>query len=436
MRQKHTAQGSIFWFRPEHEIRHNLDRVDEWLNQHPELLRWIDDDLGRHIKGRCGLSCEQVLRAALIKQYRQCSYRDLAFMLTDSLSFQYFSRVDPFNSPRKSALQSTISRIKPSTWERMNQLFVRDMIAKGFESAARLRIDSTVAASHILSPTDSKLLYDCIRIMVRLLKRLKPVTQVKYVNHCRRAKKNYFAAHCAKNDDTRCRYYKALLKDVDNTRTRLYEALKVLKKQRSQAIWVEQIETLLPLIATVMDQTIRRVMEDEKVPANEKIVSIFEPHTDIIKKGGREVQYGHKINLSSGRSGLIFDVVVERGNPADQTRLLPMLERHKRIYNSLPIDLATDGGYATRGNLDDAKSMGIANVAFHKPAGLTVAEMTGDDWLFKELRNFRAGIEAGISYLKRCFGLKRIFWKGWDRFCASIHLTIFTHNLIRWARTT
>ncbi len=436
MRQKHTTQGSIFWFRPEHEIRHNLDRVDEWLNQHPELLGWIDDDLGSHVKGRCGLSCDQVLRAALIKQYRQCSYRDLAFMLTDSLSFQHFSRVEPFNVPRKSALQSTISRVKPSTWERMNQLFVRDMIDSGFESGDRLRIDSTVAQSHILSPMDNRLLYDCVRMMVRLLKRVKPMTHVAYVNHCRRAKRNHFAAHCAKDDESRYLFYKALLKDVDSTRVSLYKALEVLKKQGHQTVWVKEIETLLPLVAQVMDQTTRRIIADESVPANEKIFSLFEPHTDIIKKGGREIQYGHKINLSSGRSGLIFDVVVEHGNPADQTRLVPMLERHEAIYGSLPVDLATDGGYATRENLDDAKSMGIAHVAFHKPAGLTVAEMTGDDWLFKELRNFRAGIEAGISYLKRCFGLKRILWKGWDRFCASIHLTIFTHNLIRWARTT
>lgn len=193
---------------------------------------------------------------------------------------------------------------------------------------------------------------------------------------------------------------------------------------------------LLPRIAQVMEQTTRRVMEGESVPADEKIVSLFEPHTDIIKKGGREVQYGHKINLTSGRKGLIYDVVIERGNPADQTRLLPMLERHKEIYGSLPSDIAADGGYASKENLTVAKSMKIVNVAFHKQRGLTVAEMTGDDWLFRELRNFRAGIEAGISYLKRCFGVKRIVWKGWDRFCASIHLSIFTHNLIRWARTT
>jgi IS5 family transposase len=292
MRHKHTAQGSIFWFRPEHEIRHILDRVDEWLTEHPELLSWIADDLGQHDKGRCGLSCEQVLRTAIIKQYRQCSYRELVFMLTDSLSFQHFSRVDPFNVPSKSALQSTISRVKETTWEKMNQLFVRVMIDSGFESNDRLRIDSTVAESHILSPTDNKLLYDCVRVMVRMLKHLKPETNVKYVNHCRRAKRNYYAAHCAKNDDSRCRFYKALLKDVDSTRVSLYEALEVLKKQGYQQVWVEEIETLLPLVAQVMNQTTRRVIELESVPATEKIVSLFEPTLTLLRRGDVQSSMG------------------------------------------------------------------------------------------------------------------------------------------------
>jgi IS5 family transposase len=434
MRQKHTTQGSIFWFQPEHEICDYLNKVDSWLNLHPELLDWVSDDLGHQIKGRLGLSYEQVLRAALVMKYRQCSYRGLSFMLADSLSFQYFARIDPFRVPGKSALHANISRIKNTTWEKMNQLFVRDMIDGGFEPGDRLRIDSTVAESHILSPTDSKLLYDCQRIMVRLLKRSKRYTHVKYVNHCRRAKSNYFAVQCARDSDSRYRLYKVMLKDVDETRVSLCNALEVLKTLGDQAVWVKEIEALLPLVAQAMDQTTRRVIEGESVPAEEKVVSMYEDHADIIKKGGRKVQYGHKINLTSGRSGLVYDVVIEEGNPADRIRLLPMLERHKEIYGTLPDDIAADGGYASKDNLTSAKAMGIDNVAFHKRVGLEIADMTGDVWLFRELRNFRAGIEAGISYLKRCFGLKRIVWKGWDRFCASIHLSIFTHNLILWAR--
>jgi len=437
MRQKHTTQGSIFWFRPEHEISRYLDRIDDWLNHHPELLDWVNDDLyrdGYSAKGRSGLSCEQVLRAALIKQYRQCSYRELVFLLTDSLSFQHFTRIDPLKVPGKSVLQASISRIQPATWERMNQLFVQSQMDCGFEPGDRWRIDSTVAESHILLPTDSKLLYDAVRIMVRLLRSLKGRTEVRYVDHRRRAKRHWYGAHYARNQAGRYPHYEALLKDVRTTQASLREVLQSLKKRRDQSIYIGQIEALLPLVEQVMQQTIRRVMNGEVVPAAEKLVSLFEPHADIIKKGGRDVQYGHKLNLTSGASGLIYDVVIEPGNPADAARLLPMLERHQAIYGRLPIDIAADGGYASQDNLIETKAMGIVNVAFHKRINLSIEEMTGENWLYRELRNFRAGIEAGISYLKRCFGLKRVYWKGWDHFKASVHLSIFTHNLIRWAR--
>ena len=439
MRQQHTTQPSIFLFRPEHEICDYLDRVNSWLSQHAEVLDWVTEDLypdSPPPDGRRGMPCDQVLRAALVKQYRHCSYRELVFLLKDSLSFQHFTRVDPLDVPSKSALQATIAHIQPATWERMNQLFVQDMMDCGFEAGDRLRIDSTVAESHILSPIDSKLLYDAIRLMTRILKRLKKEgIEVDYVDHRRRAKRRWYAAHCARTDDSRSKHYKMLLKDCDEIRCSLFEALEILKKQGCQQFWITQIEDLLPLVARVMDQTIRRVMDGESVPATDKIVSMFEPHTDIIKKGGRQVQFGHKINLTTGSSGLVMDVVIEEGNPADRSRLLPMLERHETIYGCLPSAVAADGGYASTDNLSSAKSMGITHVAFHKRVNLTVEDMTGDDWLYRELRNFRAGIEAGISYLKRCFGLKRIFWKGWNHFQASIHLSIFTHNLIRWART-
>ena len=142
------------------------------------------------------------------------------------------------------------------------------------------------------------------------------------------------------------------------------------------------------------------------------------------------MQYGHKLTLSSGASGLALDVIVEDGNPADSVCLLPLLQRHISHYGQAPRDLAADGGYASAANLADAKSLGVAHVAFHKRVGLTVEAMTGDRWLYNKLRRFRAGIEAMISYLKRCFGLSRCNWKGLDHFKAYVHSAVFTHNLV------
>src|SRR4029077_2665296 len=102
-------------------------------------------------------------------------------------------------------------------------------------------------------------------------------------------------------------------------------------------------------------QSERRVLNGEAVPAGEKLVSLFESHADIIVKGGRQVQYGHKLNLATGKSVLILDLVVETGNPADAERFLPMLDRHIARCGTPPLQMAADGGYASRNNLGQAK---------------------------------------------------------------------------------
>ena len=183
-----------------------------------------------------------------------------------------------------------------------------------------------------------------------------------------------------------------------------------------------------------MTQTRRRVFDGEAVPASEKVVSPFEPHADIIVKGGREVQYGHKINLTTGRTGLILDVVVETGNPADAERFLPMLERHIACHGQPPRQIASDGGYASSANLTRAKLFGVSDVAFHKKAHLSIEAMVKSRWVYRKLRNFRAGIEADISCLKRAYGLGRCLWRGLNPFKAYVWSSAVAYNLALFAR--
>jgi IS5 family transposase len=198
--------------------------------------------------------------------------------------------------------------------------------------------------------------------------------------------------------------------------------------------WRAQVSHYLPLIERILAQSQRRVLEGLAVPAGEKLVSLFEPHADIIVKGGRDVQYGHKLNLITGKSGLILDVVVEAGNPADAERFLPMLDRHIDRYGAPPRQTAADGGYASLDNLKQAKARGVRDVAFHKKRGIAIEDMVKSRWVYRKLRNFRAGIEAGISCLKRAYGLARCTWRGLDRFKAYIWSAVVAHNLVLLAR--
>ncbi len=433
MRETHTAQASIFQTATDHEIAHELKRMSDWLDAHPELLDRVAEDLqsgGESARGRSGMTIDSILRCAILKQYRQVDYRTLAFYLRDSVSFIEFARLDCRQAPSKSTLQALISAIRATTWEALQRCLLADARVQDVERGDVIRVDATATDTAILAPSDSGLLYDAVRVMVRLLKTARSFGEVEFHNHQRKAKRRRVAIMYARTNVQRRPLYAALLRVTLDTLAYLDDAHKVLEKQLDAQAWCARVQRIRPLIMQVIAQTQRRVIDGERVPAADKIVSLFEPHTDIIVKGQREVQYGHKLTLSSGASGLVLDVIVEDGNPADSVCLMPLLQRHISHYGQAPRDLAADGGYASAANLADAKSLGVAHVAFHKPVGLTVEAMTGDRWLYNKLRRFRAGIEAMISYLKRCFGLSRCNWKGLDHFKAYVHSAVFTHNLV------
>lgn len=444
MRKIRTTQKSIF--EPDyvdHEIAFELAGISAWLDQHRGLLDLVAADLnpnGGAFGGRGGLSVESVLRCAILKQYRQASYRELVFLLKDSRSFQHFAHLDVYTVPKKSTLQSLISRIRPETWEALNQALLKTAKSKRVEKGKRVRFDATVTKTAILSPTDSRLLLDGVRVMVRLLKeahRHLGTDLIAYSSHLRVAKRRHRGIASARGAERRADLYRDLLEAVAKTLGYLEQAHEAMAKSPhllEAMAWQTTAAHYRRLIERVIDQAQRRVFEGETVPANEKVVSLFEPHTDIIEKGQRETLYGHKLTLSTGTSGLVLDAVIEAGNPADTESFVPMIERHIDQYGQAPQDLATDGGYASRDNLDEAKAFGVKNVAFHKKKGIGIEEMTKDRWLYYKLKRFRAGIEAGISYLKRCFGLSRCNWKGLTHFKAYVWSGVFTHNLVVFAR--
>ena len=180
------------------------------------------------------------------------------------------------------------------------------------------------------------------------------------------------------------------------------------------------------------------VFAGEVVPASDKLVTAcFELACRHFFTPARAIttsSTGHKLNVATGKSGMILDVVVEDGNPADSARFLPMLERHVGFYEEAPRQSAADGGFASRENLIQAKALGVSDVAFHKKCGLTIEDMVKSPWVYRQLRNFSAGIEAGISCLKRAYGLTRCTWRGIDHFKSYVWLSVVANNLALFAR--
>ncbi len=442
MRQERIIQATIFDVFAEHEIGRELKAISQWLDEHRSLLSLVIGDLRRHgiqETGRHGLPGEAVLRCALLKQYRQLSYEELAFHLEDSASFRAFARLPLGWSPKKSVLHKTISAISAASWEAINQAVVSSARQEKLDEGAMVRIDSTVTEALMHAPTDSSLLWDGVRVMVRLLTRasaLPGAPAIDWRNHRRLAKKRALAIRYSRGKEQKAKLYRDLIAASRATLAALQRAAQRLAACAAieAELWRGQVRHYLPLIERLISQAERRVLAGEAVPAGEKLVSLFETHADIIVKGGRDVHYGHKLNLTTGRSGLILDVVVEAGNPADAERFLPMLERHIARHGTPPRQTASDGGYASLDNLSQAKALGVHDVAFHKKRGLSIDNMVKSRWVYRKLRNFRAGIEANISCLKRAFGLARCTWRGLAHFKAYVWSSVVAYNLALSAR--
>jgi IS5 family transposase len=378
------------------------------------------------------------LRIGLVKQMFDFSYDDLAFHLEDSLRLRAFCRLSPSMSPpKKSALQANLGAIRAKTWQAVNEALVFEARRRKVEDGRWMRTDATVVESNIHHPLDSSLLYDGVRVLTRIMQRSKQDFGTPACNHRRRAKRRSIAILHAGTMERRLPLYKDLLRITRRTVCCAEKAKEQLEGvgDASAALRATSLGHYLPLVRKVIDQTERRVLHGEQVPATEKLVSLFEPHTDIIRKDRRETHYGHKVTLSTGRSGLVLDLVVEDGNPADSTLAIRSAQRHTNLFGTPPQRAAFDGGYASKDNLRAIQAAGTHEVCFSKPAGVAIEQMTTTAGIRRTLKRFRAGIEAGISFLKRSFGWTRVTWRGLPRFHAYVWCSAVTHNLLVFARS-
>ena len=431
----------------DHDHARELAAVRAILDAHPEFARWVQADLlsggVAADRGRNGMSGEQVLRALVIKQANGFSYEQLAFHLADSQSYRAFCLIGFTETPpKKSTLQRNIKRVRSETLERVNRALVRYAQDQGIEDGKRLRSDSTVIKSAIHEPTDSRLLVDCVRVLTRHLCEARTYVALAYINHHRRAKRRQLAIQNAAKAEQRVPLYRDLVKVTENTVEAARLAVEKLEEhypaeafqQPDLGALREALNVFIVLAEKVLDQTRRRVFEGESVPAPQKIVSIFEPHTDIIRKDRRDTLYGHKVFLTAGASGLIVDCVVERGNPRDSDNAVPLAKRAAKVLGHAPEQICFDGGFSARANVGEIKSLGIRDVVFSKAPGIAIKEMIKRTWLYRRLRHFRAGIEGIISFLKRTFGWDRCAWRSYGSFRAYTWGSVIAANLVMLAR--
>ena len=430
----------------DHPHAQELEYISAILESHPIIDELALQDLSAEVMfancGAQGMSAEQVVRSAVIKQMNQFSYDRLAFHLADSRCYRKFCKIGIADKTfGSSTLCDNIKALSAETWQQINRILMDYAQDEKIEKGRKSRFDCSVVQTNIHKPFDSTLLWDAVRVLTRLLKNTAlefSNATIVYTDHSRRAKRRMLGILNAKSEKQRTSFYKDLLKVTQKTVNYAQSAMVALKKhplaQQNRMAAVRALGHYVDLAGKVIDQTQRRVLHGESVPSSEKIVSIFEPHTDIIVKDNRDTLYGHKICIAGGGSGLITDCIIVEGNPADTTLTEQMLDRQHQIYGRYPLKVAFDGGFASKQNLKAAKQKQIKDVCFGKKRGLNVEDMCRSDWVFKQLRRFRAGIESAISWIKRCFGLCRCTWKGDRSFKSYVWSAIVSANLLTIAR--
>jgi transposase, IS5 family len=455
MREARKSQDSLreTWLDLDHA--RELQAMSRVLDDNPKIAELVLQDLraargsAQTTRGAGGLSAEQVLRILVVKQMNGFSYRALAFHLADSRSYRTFCRLGILDKvPTKSALNENLKVLRSATLEAINRVLLGVAQKAEVEMGQAVRTDCTVVESNIHEPRDSELLWDCVRVLTRLLQQAREILspdQVRFGNRTRRAKRRRKEIAHAKNAEDRQRAYRDLLEVTAEVYGRglavgellgdaqMQSRLGPVEALAAQGL-VDRFKHFLPLTQRVMSQTSRRVLEGQSVPAGEKVVSIFEEHTDVIRKDRRETLYGHKICLTGGASSLILDCKVLQGNPADSTLAKTMADRQVEIFSRPPRQIVFDGGFASKMNLTEIKALGVEDVAFSKSPGLTLGEMVRNSWVYKRLRDFRAGIEGNISFLKRIFGLDRCTWRSWTSFQSYVWGSILSFNLLVLAR--
>ena len=426
-----------------------LEKMSAVLDEAPEILEAVARDLQVGLKetGAYGMTVEQILRSAIIYQLKGYPYRELAERINDSFNFRKFTRFYATPVPHFTNLEKGIKRIRPETFDKINQLLVDLAIKKKLEDGKSLRADATVVKTNIHHPTDAGLLWDSVRVIDRLIKGAHdhlPQARFEYHNRTRRSKKISCQITMAKGkgaEKKRAQGYRQLLKVAAEVvemgrscRAALANSVFNFTEADIASCIADELDHYLPLAEQCIEQCQRRVICDEKVPADEKLVSIFEPHTDIIRRGKSmsPTEFGHKVTAATGKSGLILQHQVSEGNPSDGDYLGDILEKHVEQFGHGPDQFAADRRFYSEENerLASCAPFNVSRVSIPKPGRKdperTMLEKQG--W-FKKLQRFRAGIEGILSTLLRGLGFSRCLWCGFESFKSWVGLSVFAWNL-------
>jgi len=434
-----------------------LAKIDCYLEDE-KLYRLIRSDLAQRWPktletGRGSTPVEVVLRMLVVRRLYDYSYEETVRAVSDSLVLRQFCRIYLQKVPVDTTLIRLANVIQPKTLEKFNERITQLAVEHKVTRGRKLRTDGTVVETNIHAPSDSRQLADSVRVLARTVLRAKTVLQAgrqkavqqfqDFTQAARQTARQIGETLAQRSEAARevgKQKYQELLDMTQKTVDWAVQTLGHLCGQ-SHSIserLVNTLATFIPRAQQVMTQAKRRVLQGEKVPACEKIVSIFEPHTNIIRRGkeSRPVEYGHKVWLNEVDGGIVSHYRILPGNPSDELQWQPSLKAHLATFKEPPHQASADRGLYSEPNETLARDLGVQHVILPKPGYRSNPRWKHEHkaW-FVQGRKWHAGIEGRISVLKRAHSLGRCLAHGFQGFQAWVGWGVIAGNLAVMGRT-
>jgi IS5 family transposase len=433
-----------------------LQAISDFLDDQQDMIDQVRCDLIRGLKsagtGRSGLTPQQILRSLVLMRIKNWDYRELRERIADGCTLRQFTDFYCLPVPRHDAFHRGFTRLTPETLKAINDLVVQAAVDLELEDGEKLRVDTTVVQTDIHHPTDNTLLWDVVRVVTRLVGRLAAALGRRRIKglrdrtlSARRRMQEIQRMTPRQRQEHQTGRYRELIgiaeEVVESARTALRQTRKARGKDMITDLAIaetrKEIEHFCGLGARVINQSRRRVLNGEQVPTGEKLYSIFEPHTDLIKRGKVQtpIEFGHKVFLAESARGLITQYEVLNGNPVDEQHVVASLERHEKTFGAVPKLYGSDRGFFSERNVTSCMQQGVEVVCIPQRGGTKTPEREAYEKTreFKDGQRFRAGIEGRISVLFRGRGMKRCLAEGRERFELWVAAAVLANNLMKIA---
>jgi len=453
MRTKSTKQQYFDFSRKSsikvvNEYRKKYKILSQLLDKNPQLVSLVHQDLAKMLSqskhGRKSeYTSEQILRSLIVMFVEQDSLRQVVIRIENSEFLRHFVALGIKPMMDFSFLDKAFCVLSDRTWKIMNRVLAQYAKEQEKISSEKLRLDTTVYETNIHYPSDSSLLWDSFRTLARLLQQIQqelPQLALKHRFHVKKVKKLFLfiTRNASSNNKGKKRKvkstYRTLIERVNWVAEVAREALVVLHRTGYEA---ELLAHYIPIVEKIIHQAEQRIFQGVMIAADEKVYSLFEEHTELLKRGkaGKPIEFGHKVLIAQTGEKFIHHYEVFPKREEDKELLEPTLKAHKQLFGTGPDVLATDKGFYENMKQIVKLEENITTVSICKKGRRNPQEYERESTEeFKDGQRFRAGCEGSISVLKRVFNLGRCLFKGFKNYAASVGCAVFCHNLVLLTR--